>query len=131
MPMRKAPSSKEVDVYIANAPKALQSKLKELRSAIRQVAPAAAESISYRMPYYSYKGRLAWFAPMKNHIGLYLRPPVIAEHQRELAAYQTTKSAVHFPLDQKLPIALVKKLVRARMRKNQSEAKSTQRGPLS
>ena len=58
---------------------------------------------------------------MYNHIGLYLRPPVIAEHQRELAAYKTTKSAIHFPLDEKLPIRLMKKLVRARMKKNEAE----------
>jgi uncharacterized protein YdhG (YjbR/CyaY superfamily) len=123
MPTRKAPSSKEVDAYIASAPKALQPKLKDLRRAIRQVAPGAEESISYRMPYYSYQGRLAWFAAMKNHIGLYLVPPVIAEHLRELAAYKTTKSAVHLPLDKKLPIALIKKLVRARMKKNETGAK--------
>src|SRR6516165_9900029 len=77
-------SAKEIEAYIARAPRGVQGKLKELRSAIKQVAPGANESISYRMPYYSYKGRLAWFALMKNHIGLYLRPPVIAEHKREL-----------------------------------------------
>ena len=113
---------KAVDAYIAKAPKQLRPKLKELRSAIKQVAPRAEESISYRMPYYSYKGRLAWFAPMKNHIGLYLRPPVIAEHKKELARYKTTKSAIHFPLDEKLPVTLIKKLIRARMKKNQRSA---------
>ena len=114
-------SAKEIEAYIARAPRGVQGKLKELRSAIKQVAPGANESISYRMPYYSYKGRLPWFALMKNHIGLYLRPPVIAEHKRELTAYKTTKSAIHFALDKKLPIPLIKKLVRARMKKNEAE----------
>jgi uncharacterized protein YdhG (YjbR/CyaY superfamily) len=118
---RKCSSSKEVDAYIAKAPKELRGKLKDIRAAIKQVAPNAKESISYQIPHYSYKGRLAWFALMKNHIGLYLRPPVIAEHKRELAAYKTTKSAVHFPLDEKLPIPLIKKLVRARVKKNEDE----------
>jgi uncharacterized protein YdhG (YjbR/CyaY superfamily) len=118
-------SAKEIKAYIARAPKGVQGKLKELRSAIKQVAPGANESISYRMPYYSYKGRLAWFALMKNHIGLYLRPPVIAEHKRELTAYKTTKSAIHFALDKKLPIPLIKKLVRARMKKNEAERAAT------
>lgn len=113
--------SKEVDRYIAKAQRALQPKLKELRRAIKKVAPNAKESISYRMPFYSYKGKLAWFAPMKNYIGLYLRPPVIAEHKRELARYKTTKSAIHFPADEKLPIPLIKKLVRSRMKKNEAE----------
>jgi uncharacterized protein YdhG (YjbR/CyaY superfamily) len=118
-------SAKEIEAYIARAPRGVQGKLKELRSAIKQVAPGANESISYRMPYYSYKGRLAWFALMKNHIGLYLRPPVIAEHKRELTAYKTTKSAIHFALDKKLPIPLIKKLVRARMKKNEAERAAT------
>jgi uncharacterized protein YdhG (YjbR/CyaY superfamily) len=106
-------SAKEIVAYISRAPRSVQGKLRELRSAIKEVAPDANESISYRMPYYSYKGRLAWFALMKNHIGLYLRPPIIAEHKRELTAYKTTKSAIHFALDKKLPISLIKKLVRA------------------
>jgi uncharacterized protein YdhG (YjbR/CyaY superfamily) len=108
--------SKDVDSYIASAPKEVRSKLEDIRKSIKEVAPTAEERISYGMPYYDYKGRLVWFAIMKTHIGLYLRPPIIEEHKRELSAYKTTKSAIHFPLDKKLPIALIKKLVRARMR---------------
>jgi uncharacterized protein YdhG (YjbR/CyaY superfamily) len=108
-------TDKDVDAYIAKAPKEVQPKLEEIRNAIRQVAPSASESISYRMPHYSYKGKLAWFALMKNHVGLYLRPPIIAEHEQELAGYKTTKSAVQSPLEKKLPIPLIKKLVKARM----------------
>ncbi len=72
------------------------------------------------MPYYSYKGRLAWFGLHTGHIGLYLRPPVIQEHSEELKGYDTTKSAVHLPLDGKTPVALIKRLVKARMRKNEA-----------
>jgi len=99
----------------------VRHKLEEVRAAIREVAPTAAESISYQMPYYNYKGRLAWFGLQSRHIGLYLRPPVIAEHKKELAGYETTKSAVHLPLDKKIPVSLVKKLVKARMKKNDAE----------
>ena len=113
--------AKDVDAYIASAPKDVQIKLREIREAIKQVAPTARESISYDMPFYDYKGRLVWFAIMKTHIGLYLRPPVIDEHKLELASYKTTKSAIHFPLDEKLPIPLIKKLVKARMKKNDAE----------
>ncbi|MDE1850467.1 MAG: DUF1801 domain-containing protein [Candidatus Micrarchaeota archaeon] len=112
--------SKDVDAYIARAPKNTRGKLKEIRAAIRSVAPGAVESISYMMPSYD-KGKVAWFALMKTHVGLYLRPPIIAEHKKELATYVTTKSAVHFPLDKKLPVPLIKKLVKARIKKNSSE----------
>jgi uncharacterized protein YdhG (YjbR/CyaY superfamily) len=96
----------------------VQGKLKEVRAAIREAAPTAVESISYKMAYYSYKGRLAWFGLHTAHIGLYLRPPVVEEHKKELAGYVTTKSAVHFPLDERIPVPLIKKLVKARMKKN-------------
>lgn len=109
---------KSVDAYITAAPKEVQYKLREVRAAIREVVPNAVESISYGMPGYD-KGQIAWFGLMKTHIGLYLRPPVIKEHQKELEAYKTTKSAVHFPLDKKIPVQLIKKLVKARMKKNE------------
>jgi uncharacterized protein YdhG (YjbR/CyaY superfamily) len=117
--LKKAP--KDVDEYIARAPKEVQDKLKEIRVTIREAAPTAVESISYGMPYYDYMGRLAWFGLAKAHIGLYLRPPVIEEHKKELANYKTTKSAVHLPLDKKIPVPLIKKLIKARMKKNEDE----------
>lgn len=110
---------KSVDEYLAAVPKEARGKLKELRAIIRKTAPSAEESISYGMPGYD-KGRIAWFGLMKKHIGLYLRPPTIQEHKNELAAYKTTKSAIHFPLDKKLPIALIRKLVKARMKENET-----------
>ncbi len=108
---------KSVDAYIARAPKSAQGKLREVRAAIREVAPDAAESIGYGMPGYD-RGNVAWFGLMKTHIGLYLRPPIIAEHRKELAGYTTTKSAIHLPLDKKIPVRLIKRLVKARMKKN-------------
>lgn len=47
-----------------------------------------------------------------------MRPPVIGEHKKELEGFVTTKSAVHLPLDRKIPVPLIKKLVKARMKKN-------------
>ena len=68
---------KDVDAYVAAAPKELQAKLKQLRAAIKSAAPSAMEKISDGMPYYGYKGRLAYFPYAKHHIGLYAMPPVI------------------------------------------------------
>ena len=73
--------AKDVDEYITNALKDIQDKLIELRDSIRAVAPNAEERISYGMPYYGYKGRLAYFRYSKNHIGLYIPPPVIRDHK--------------------------------------------------
>ena len=109
---------KDVDAYIAGAPKEVRGKLQELRALIRKAAPDAEERISYGMPYYGYKGRLAYFGLFKNHIGLYVPTPVIEEHKSELKDYGTAKATVRFPIDKPLPVALIKKLVKARMKKN-------------
>ncbi len=112
---------KDVDEYIANAPKEVQGKLKELRAVIKSIAPSAEEKISYGMPYYGYKGRLAYFAYAKHHIGLYAMPPIIEGHQDELKKYQTAKATIRFPLDEELPISLIKKLVNAGVKRNEEK----------
>ena len=111
--------AKDVDEYIALAPKEIQGKLKELRATIKAAAPRAEERISYGMPYYYYKGRLVYFSLLKKHIGLYaLTAPVLEEHKSELEGLVTAKGTVRFPLDEKLPIARIKKLVKAQAKKN-------------
>lgn len=115
--------AKDVDEYIASAPEDLQNKLKQLRKTIKDSAPEAVERISYGMPYYGYKGRLAYFAYAKEHIGLYIPPPVIEEHKKELKDYKTAKATVRFPLNEKLPVTLIKKLVKARIKKNEETKK--------
>src|SRR5581483_732926 len=109
---------KDVDEYIALSPQEVQYKLKELREIIKSAAPKAQEHIRYGMPYYYYKGRLVYFGLSKKHIGLYILTPIIEEHKSELKGYETTKAAIRFPLDEKLPIKLIKKLVKARINKN-------------
>jgi uncharacterized protein YdhG (YjbR/CyaY superfamily) len=119
-PVGKMPKPKTVDAYIAAAPSAMRGKLKELRALIRAVAPGAEERISYGMPYYGYRGRLVYFRLWKNHVGLYIPPPVIEEHKRELARYETARATVRFPLDRRLPVGLIRKLIKARRRKNEA-----------
>lgn len=108
-----------VDEYIGEAPPAARARLRALRRAIREAAPEAKESISYRIPYYAWKGRLVWFGAFSGHIGLFVRPPVLEEHRSELKGYTMTKSSLHLPIDREIPAGLVKKLVRAGMRKNE------------
>lgn len=114
---------KDVDEYIANAPKDVQPKLKQLRKVIKETAPKAEEKISYGMPYYGYKGRLVYFAFAKNHIGLYAMPPTIKDHIDELKKYSTTTATIRFPLDEKLPIVLIKKLIKVGIKRNEEAKK--------
>ena len=114
---------KNVDEYIAQAPKEVQEKLQELRATIKTAAPSAQERISYGMPFYNYKGRLVYFRLWKKHIGLYVPTPIVEEHKSELKGYETTPATIHFPLNENLPLELVKKLVQARVKKNDEAEK--------
>lgn len=114
---------RDVDEYIANAPKEVQGKLIELRKAIKSAAPKAEEKLSYGMPYYGYKGRLAYFRLAKKHIGFYIMTPIVKVFKKDLKGYSTTSATIRFPLDKKLPIALVKKLVKARVKMNEETKK--------
>jgi uncharacterized protein YdhG (YjbR/CyaY superfamily) len=110
--------AKTVDDYISTAPREMQPKVRQIRAAIREVAPEAIESISYGMPFYSYKGeegfkgRLVYFGLLKSSIALYMRPQDLEPYMNEVTEYKSTKSALQFPLNQALPVQLIKKLVR-------------------
>jgi uncharacterized protein YdhG (YjbR/CyaY superfamily) len=118
--MKPKPKPNTVDEYIAAAPTEVQPKLKELRALIQKTAAGAEERVSYGMPYYHYKGRLAYFSYWKSHIGLYVPTPVLAEHKHEMAGYETSSATVRFPLHKKLPATLIKTLIKARMSKNEA-----------
>ncbi len=106
--------TKAVDAYIAAAPKAAQPHLRQLRKLIKEVAPKAEERISYGMPYFDYRGRLIYYSAFKNHIG-----GEAAKH-KELSKFMTGKGTYRFPLDQPMPVDLIRKLVEARVRKNEA-----------
>lgn len=107
---------KTVDEYIKNASEDIQPKLNEIRKIIINQAPQAKESMSYGMAYYSYKGKLLYFGYFKKHIGLYIPGSVIKNHLEELKDYTSAKATIRFPLDKDLPISLITKLVKARIK---------------
>jgi uncharacterized protein YdhG (YjbR/CyaY superfamily) len=116
-PMRMNSKTPNVTNYIAAAPKEVQAKLNQIREAIKEVAPNATEFISYGMPAYKHDKTFIGFAAMKNHIGLYpFTGSCVAAHQKELAGYSTAKSAIRLPLDKPLPINLIKRIVKLRIK---------------
>ena len=89
--------------------------LKKLRAAMRSVAPkGAAEVISYRIPAFKY-GRVAlWYAAFSDHCSLFPTTSVMEKFKDELKNYRVSKGTLHFPLDEPLPTALIKKIAKAR-----------------
>ena len=110
--------------YIAGFPKGTQKLLKQLSSTIKKAAPGAKEVISYNMPAFKLNGMLVWYAGYKNHIGFYPSSSPIRVFKNELARYKTSKGAIHFPLDKSIPIVLVRKIVKFRMKENLQRLKA-------
>lgn len=105
-----------VDEYIKSFPKPVSDLLKKIRKAIIETAPGAEEVISYNMPGYKLGKRLlVWFAAGKNHIGFYPTPSPIKKLKDELSEYKTSKGAIQFPIEDGIPVSLVKKIVRMRV----------------
>lgn len=114
-----------VDEYISALPDRARDAATRLRKAIRQAAPQAEEAISYNMPAFKWNGLLVWYAAFNNHVGFYPRASAVAAFKSELARFKTSKGAIQFPMDEPIPISLVKKIVKFRIEENTRKLPST------
>ena len=108
-----------IDDYIADFPPDVQVILQKLRATIKKAAPAAEEAMKYRLPTFVLNGNLVHFGAFKKHIGFYPMPSAIKTFAKELAKYNTAKGSVQFPHDQPLPIPLIRKIVRFRVKESE------------
>jgi len=76
------------------------------------------EKISYRMPSFTYKGMLVYFAAHTSHLGFYPFKSAIEVFKSELEPHQTSKGTVQFPYNKPLPLILIKKIIKFRVREN-------------
>lgn len=105
-----------VDEYLLRTSEPGRAYLSKLRAAIRSAVPAeATETISYQIPAIRSNGIVVWFAAFADHCSLFPTAEIIERFREELAGYSTSKGTIHFPFDEPLPIALIKKMVRARV----------------
>jgi len=109
---------KTMDGYINQFPENVRSILNELRQAIKETAPEAQETINYQIPTFTLNGNLVHFAAFKNHIGFYPTPSGMEAFKKELAAYKGAKGSVQFPINQPLPLPLIRKIVEYRVKEN-------------
>jgi len=115
----------EVRAYLAAQPPAVRRRLQQIRAVVRATAPAAVEHFSYRMPGFRLEGKtLIWYAAFKHHVSLFpITPALLHAHRIDVVGYKTSKGTIQFPLNAPLPVALVKRLVKARA----AEARKTSR----
>ncbi|RQO73942.1 hypothetical protein DBR43_00605 [Pedobacter sp. KBW06] len=116
--------------YIAGFPAEVQVLLEQIRETIKEVVPDAEETISYAIPAFRInKKNLVYFAAFKKHIGLYPAPTTLEEFKVDFEPYKTSKGTVQFPLNQPVPLDLIRKIVRHLLKKSleKSTNKSTKK----
>jgi len=108
---------KSIDEYLADVPEPARTTLLKIRKAIRDAAPKdAVETISYRMPAFKRGKILMWFAAFEDHCSLFPGASLVQSFAGDLTKYSVSKGTIRFPLDKPLPAALIRKLVKARLR---------------
>src|SRR5512138_1738135 len=112
----KATAPRNVDEYVASFPRAVQETLQRIRAIVKAAAPGAEETLKYRMPTFVLGENLVHFAAFEKHIGWYPTPSAIEAFRRELAGYDSGKGSVQFPLGREIPLALIEKMVRFRVK---------------
>ena len=114
-----AAKPKTIDEYLAALSADKRAALEKLRRTIRAVAPGAEECISYQLAAFRQNGMLVAFGATANHCAFYLMSSSTVEaHKDELKSYDTSKGTIRFQADKPLPVALVRKLVKARIAGN-------------
>lgn len=111
------------EYYFSQFPSEVQEKLQLIRTTIAQICPKATEKISYGMPAFYFQENIVYFAAYKNHIGFYPTSSGIKNFQTEISIYKNSKGAVQFPLDKPLPLALIKKITKFRLKEVKTKHK--------
>lgn len=119
IPQKLKPTS--VEAYIAAAPAEVQERLQQLHACIIAAAPGAAEGLKWSMPAYFYKRILVTFAVFKHHVGFYPTPSAVKAFSAKLAKYKTAAGSLQFPLNQPLPLSLISKITKFRVKESLAE----------
>ena len=108
-------SRQQVRKYFARLQPKTRKQLKELAGVIHKAAPGSEETISYSIPAIRLNGRIVvWYAGWKDHLSMY---PLTAEDRKfaDAKGYKTAKGTVQFPLGERLPVSLIRRLVKSRV----------------
>lgn len=122
-------SVKNVNEYIDAAPQEARPHLQEIRAAVKSAIPHAEEKIGYGKPYYKYHGWVAGFDVYKNHIGFEVWDGLEDEDRKSLeeTGYKTGSVTFQIKYDQKVPVAIIEKLVKTQARLNENKAEGKQK----
>jgi uncharacterized protein YdhG (YjbR/CyaY superfamily) len=117
-----------VDEYLATVPQDVRKALQKLRRIIKSVVPEAEERIAYRIPIFRLQHDLVGFSaqrnPQKRLCSFYTTsPPLVKAMKKDLQDYKVSGATIHFTPEKPLPAALVKKIVRARVKESSGKTR--------
>jgi uncharacterized protein YdhG (YjbR/CyaY superfamily) len=125
-------TAKNVDEYLEKLPDGQRAVLEDLRQTIKAISPEITELISYDIPSFKYKDRqFVAFAAHPGHCNFFIMSyPIMDAYESDLKRFETDKATIRFIVDNPLPTALLRKLLKARIaeieavltRKEQSKA---------
>ena len=108
--------------YLKAVPPAPRALLQKLRRTIKGAAPEATEVISYGIPMFKHHGMLVGYAAFQEHCSLFgVGAALMKTHQKALAPYKKSKGTIQFTVEKPLSLALVRKLVKARVAQNEAK----------
>lgn len=115
----KANTPRDVEDYLERVPPIQRKALEQLRRTIKSIVPDAVEVISYQIPTFKLNGRmLVSYAAFNEHCSFFPGAGPTETHKDELKSFATSKGTVRFTPEKPLPTALIKKLVRTRIKLN-------------
>jgi len=109
--------TKQVDAYLARLPRPHRDTLGAVRDRIRRILPHASEALKYRMPTFMLNGKgICAYAGFKAHCSYFpMSSAVLGAAGRAVARYPVSKGGLRFPIDEPLPVALLRRLVKLRL----------------
>lgn len=117
---------KNVNEFISASPKEAGPHLKEIRAAVKATIPRAEEKIGYGKPYYKDQRWLVGYDVYKEHIGFEIWEGQLPSDLRaslEKKGYKTGNKTFQIRYDQKVPTAMIKKLVKVQEKRNKEYLK--------
>lgn len=114
--------SPELAAYFDRFDEPVRLKMERIRSLVLELLPEATEAIKYGIPTFVYNGNLVHYAGYKSHIGFYPAPSGLERFGDELSRYKRGKGSIRFPLDEELPIELIRRIVAFRIEENGGRA---------
>lgn len=115
---------KNISEYISLQPVAQKKMLTQMRAVIRKAVPGLGEKLAWGMPTFTMEGNIAHIAGFKNHVSFFPGPVAMEEFADQMSKFETSKGTLKISLDQKVPVALLAKIMKFQKKRHLEKRKA-------